>query len=170
MEVTVNTLRQALDLVKPAVPRKPTLPVMSNVRIGDGQVVGGNLESAIIVDLPEADETFLMPFEPVSQLLKYVRVAERLTLKVKRGKLNIAWSDGEASYPTTKPDDYPLLPELAETASADLAGDGLMPALKSVLAYAAEADLEHSRRFGIRSRQGYPHHLLCQEYRHQGIG
>ncbi len=135
MEVTVTTLRQALDLVRPAVPRKSTLPVMLNVRLGDGQVVGGDLESAIVADLPEASEAFLMPLEAVTQLLKYVRGMERLTLKVKRGKLNIAWSDGEATYSTTKPDEYPPLPELQETASADLAGDALIPALKSVLPY-----------------------------------
>ena len=135
MQCKVAKMRDALDLVKPTMPRKPKIEVMENVLLGNGQIIGGDLENAIIVALPEADESILMPFESVSQMLKFIPGNELVTMKVKRGKLTITWSEGEASYSATKPEEYPPLPDLHETSRADLPGDSLVAAIKSVLPY-----------------------------------
>lgn len=135
MEVQVAKFRDVLEIVRPAVPRKSTLPVMTHVLLGDGQVVGGDLQSAVIASLPEAQDSCLLPLEAVIKLLKYVPGTQRMTLEVKRGKLNIAWPDGDATFSAEKPEDYPPVPEIQVTAEADLAGDSLIEAISSVLPY-----------------------------------
>jgi len=39
MEIRVATLREVLGILKPAVPRKPTLTILNNVLVKDGQLM-----------------------------------------------------------------------------------------------------------------------------------
>lgn len=135
MEVQVAKLRDALDLVKPVVPRKPAIPVMTNILLGNGEVLGGDLESAVLATLPEAQEPILLPLEALTQLLKYVPGRNTLSINVKRGKLLLNWDDGSATYAAVKAEDYPPLPELQVTEEVEIAGDSLMAAISSVLPY-----------------------------------
>ena len=39
MEIQVNKLRELMDLLKPAVPRKSTLPITAYIRLGEGKAI-----------------------------------------------------------------------------------------------------------------------------------
>jgi len=137
MEIRVEHLRNALGIVKPAVPRKPTLDILKNVLIKDGQMMATDLESMVIIDMPEADENFLLPYEEVLKMLKYVPGYEKLQMHTKRGKLTLSWSEGEATYPTQDLEEFPAIPDFEVKDEADIDGDTFIPALSSALPYVA---------------------------------
>ena len=137
MEVKVANLREALDILKPVVPKKSKLQVLENVLVRDGEAVATNLESTVILDLPEAQEACLLPFDPVLKLLKYVPGNERVVIERKRGRLNLTWAGGSASYEATDPADYPPVPQFEPRLEGLLDGDSLMPALSSIADYCA---------------------------------
>ena len=64
MEVNVEKLRQALELLDPVVPRKPTLPVLSYVRLGEGKAVATDLEATVTVSgLGDSEEGVCLPYD-----------------------------------------------------------------------------------------------------------
>ena len=49
LRVQVEKLRQALQLLEPAVPRKPSVAALTNVRLGEGKALATDLEVAITI-------------------------------------------------------------------------------------------------------------------------
>ena len=137
MKIRVEQLRNILGIVKPAVPRKPTLDILTNVLVKDGQLMATDLDSMVIVDMPEADEPFLLPYAEVLKMIKYVLGNEYLEIHAKRGKLTLSWSAGEATYPMKDFKDFPPIPDFKVKDEADIDGDTFIPALNSALPYAA---------------------------------
>jgi len=137
METRVNTLRDALEFLKPVVPKKTTLPVLKNVFLGDGKVEASDLEVAASVDIEGADGKCLIPLAPVLELLKRVHGNELLTIEQKAKHLKLTWSEGSASYDVADPEDYPGFPEVKAEPQNRVDGDTLVPALSSMLGYCA---------------------------------
>jgi len=137
MEIRVEQLRNALEILKPAVPRKTTLPILKNILVKDGQLMATTLESMVVIDMPEADESFLLPYAEVLKMLKYVPGYEKLQIHPESGKLTLSWSDGEGIYPAENIKGFPVIPELKIKDEADINGDAFIPALASALPYAA---------------------------------
>jgi len=137
MEIKVSQLRDALELAKPAVPRKPTLEVLKNVMVKDGKLMATDLESMVIVDMPEADGGFLLPYREVLEMLKYVPGYDSLEIKAEKKMVILSWPDGEANYPTAEVDDFPPIPGFEPRDEADIDGDAFIAALNSALPYAA---------------------------------
>lgn len=140
MEIQVNKLRQVLDLLKPVVPRKTSLPILTHVLFNDGQAIASDLESMVIAELPEAKEPMLLPFNTILDLVKYVPGYEMLKVETKRGKVTLSWSAGAATYDTEKPEEFPPVPGLKVQAEGRLDGDSLISTMLSVLPYAATED------------------------------
>jgi DNA polymerase III sliding clamp (beta) subunit (PCNA family) len=140
MEIQVNRFRETLGILKPAVPRKPTLDILKNVVVKDGKVMATDLESMVIINLPEADESFLLPYEEVVKMLKYVPGYERLTVHAEGENVKMSWPDGEASYPIGDVGDFPVIPAMEVKDEADIDGDTFIPALSSALPYVSTAD------------------------------
>ncbi len=138
MEIQVAKLREALGILKPAVPRKPTLDILKNVLVKEGKVVATDLDSMVVINLPEAaDESFVFPYDDVLQMLQYVPGHDYLKMDAKRGKLTLSWSEGSATYPTKSPEEFPPIPDFEVKAEAAVDSDTLIPALVSVLPYVA---------------------------------
>jgi DNA polymerase-3 subunit beta len=137
MEMRVNALREALEILKPVVPKKPTIAVLKNIFLGEGRAEASDLEVAVSLDLEEADGKCLVPLSPVLDLLKRVPGYELLTIEQKAKHLKLTWSDGSASYEVDKPDDYPGFPEVKAKPQKRVDGDNLVPALSSLLGYCA---------------------------------
>lgn len=137
MQLKVATLRETLGLVKTVVPKKPTLTVLKYVLIKDGKLTATDLEARVILDLPGSDGACLLPFNEVSNLLKYVPAAEDLSIERKRGSLKLSWSDGSASYEDINPEDYPPLPEFKPELQGIIDGDDLVKALSAAVSYCA---------------------------------
>lgn len=139
MEIRVATLREVLGILKPAVPRKPTLAILNNVLVKEGRVMATDMESMVILNVPEAVDTFLLPYNDVLKMIQYVPGHEYLQMSTKRGKLMLSWTDGNATFPSNAVDEYPAIPEFEVKVEASIDGDSFIPALDSALPYAAHS-------------------------------
>ena len=137
MNIQVNKLRELMELLKPAVPKKSTLNVLAYIRIGNGKAVATDLETMVIADLPEAQEPMLLPFASIAEMLKYVPGNATLKIEVKGKTVSLAWDGGSASYPTEAVQDFPVLPEMPTRAEGSLDGDTLIAAMLAALPYRA---------------------------------
>ena len=136
MQVKVQKLREVMKLLEPVVPRKTALPVLHNVLLKDGKAIAGDLETFVLVDLPEADMECLIPCKSVLQLLKYVPGNELLTIEAD-GALKFSWDGGKSSYPLAKAEDYPSVPEFTVKAEGTIDGNILVTALTTISRYCA---------------------------------
>lgn len=135
MQIQVQRLREALQLLGPVVPSKTTLPVLANILLKDGQALATDLEVAVALELPEAEGQCVLPLRPVAEVLKRVPWHETLTLEQEGKSLHLAWSGGKASYSAPNPEDYPPFPKVEARAEQAVDGDTLVPALLSVVEY-----------------------------------
>jgi len=140
MEIKVSQLRDTLGVMKLTVPHKPHVEILKNVLVKDGRLMATDLESMVIIDMPEADESFLLPYEEVLKMLKFVPGYKILKMQAKRGNLTLSWSEGEATYPTGNIDDFPAIPDFEVKDEADIDGDTFIPALSDALAYVSTDD------------------------------
>ena len=71
-------------LLKGVVPRKPTLKVLTSIRVGRGGMVASDLQTGVSLRVPELNEDCLMPFNKVLDMLKFIPGDETLTISVDR--------------------------------------------------------------------------------------
>ena len=83
MEIRVNKLQEVIDLVKPAVPKKPTVEVAFRLCSGEGKVIATNLETMVIANLPEVKEPMLLPYFPIAEMLRYIPSNNTLKIELK---------------------------------------------------------------------------------------
>ena len=140
MEIKVNKLKEVMELVKPVVPKKPTVKSIACLCMGSGKAVATDLETMVIANLPEAQEPMLLPYSSIAEMLKYVPRSDILKLELKGKIVFLSWSNGSASYPTEDFADFPVLPELNARAEALIDGDILIPTMVAALPYTAEDD------------------------------
>ena len=172
MEIQVNKLREMLELLKPAVPKKSAIPITAYIRLGEGKATATDLDTMVIADLPEAEEPMLLPFVSLTEMLKYVPGNETLKIEAQNKKVSLTWDGGTASYPTESVQDFPILPEMPTRAEGSIDGDTLIPALLAALPYRA---IEESRPVlnGITLVLGSPLEVAAGDgYRmsHQALG
>ncbi|MCJ7743523.1 MAG: DNA polymerase III subunit beta [Dehalococcoidales bacterium] len=139
MDVQVTRFREVLGLLKPVVPRKTSLPILTNILLKDGQAVATDLETMVIVRLPEVDTPCLLPYADVVKMLQFTRGGEYLHIEPKDGKVSLKWSEGSSSFVSKDVLDFPAVPEFVPVAEASLNSDVLIPALVSVLPYVSTA-------------------------------
>jgi len=137
LEIRVKDLLETIVLLKPAVPKKPTIKALSYIRLGEGKAMASDLETMVIAALPQASEPMLLPYADLADTLKYVDGLELLTITAEDRKVTITWSGGNASYPTESLLDFPLLPEMPTREEGELDGDTLIPAMLAALPYAS---------------------------------
>lgn len=137
MEIQVTSLREVMELLKPAVPKKSTLPITAYIRLGEGKAMATDLESMVIAYLPEAGEVMLLPFVSLTEMLKYVPSHETLKIEAKDKKLTLSWPGSKASYATESVADFPVLPDMPVRAEGLLDGDTLIAAILAALPYTA---------------------------------
>ena len=140
MEIKVTKLKEVMELVKPVIPKKPTVKCIACLCLGSGKAVATDLETMVIANLPEATEPMLLPYSAIAEMLKYVPGSETLKIELKGKMVSLTWKDGSASYPTEDFADFPILPALSARAEALIDGDILIPAMLAALPYTAEDD------------------------------
>ena len=91
MKIQVEKLRNTLALLHPVIPKRPTLPVLSNVLVMDGKVTASDLETSVAISLPEAHGPFLMNYRAVTQLLQFVPGYEMLTIEPNGKSIKLSW-------------------------------------------------------------------------------
>ncbi len=137
MDIQVARFREVLGLLKPVVPRKTKLPILTNVLLKDKQAVATDMDTMVIVPVPEADITCLLPYTDMVKMLQYVQGLENLHIEAKDGKVAMTWSDGSSSFGTKDAAEFPEVPEFVPVAEASIDVDTLIPAMDDVLGYAA---------------------------------
>jgi DNA polymerase III sliding clamp (beta) subunit (PCNA family) len=140
LEIKVNKLKDVMELVKPVVPKKPTVKSIACLCMGSGRAVATDLETMVIANLPEATEPMLLPYSSIAEMLKYVPGSDMLKVELKGKIVFLSWSNGSASYPTEDFADFPILPELTPRAEALIDGDIFIPAMLAAVPYTADDD------------------------------
>ncbi|MBN1190428.1 MAG: hypothetical protein JXA46_11795 [Dehalococcoidales bacterium] len=140
MDVRVSKLKEVMDLVKPVVPKKPTLKVVSHLCLNNGKVIATDMETMVIVNMAEAKEPMLLPYNSVAEMLKYIPGYESLHIEQKGTTILLTWLEGSASYPTEEFANYPQLPEMVTRGEALLDGDTLTTAISDAFPYVAQED------------------------------
>ena len=134
MQVLVDTLREALELVRPVVPRKATLKSTEYVLLQDGKAVATDLDVVVELEVPGFEGQVLIPHKDALEAVKRIPATELLTIGVEGKSLVLSWSRGKASFEALDAEDFPPIPEIkGEEVSLD--GDRLIKALTSVLPY-----------------------------------
>ena len=139
MQMRVDRLREAFNLLGPAVPKKPAIAALAAILLKDGYAVANDLETAVALELPEAEEACLLPFRTLHELLKRIPGNEVMTLQQTDTHLELSWPGGKATYSTFDPQDYPPFPDVEVQAEKSVDGDTLVPALVSLTPYCATA-------------------------------
>ena len=137
MEIKVSKLKEVMDLMKPVVPKKPTVKSVACLSLGNGKAVATDLETMVIANLPEAKEPMLLPYSSIAEMLKYVPGNDTLKVEQKGKIVYLSWDGGNASYPTDDPMDFPILPEMPARAEGLVDGDILIAAMLAALPYVA---------------------------------
>ena len=137
MEIKVIKLKEVMELVKPAIPKKATVKSIACLCLGNGKAVATDMETMIIANLPEAKELMLLPYSQIAEMLKYVPGTEKLKIELTGKVLSLSWRGGNASYPTEDFRDFPIMPEMAARAEGLVDGDVLIVAMMAALPYTA---------------------------------
>ncbi|GAI99059.1 unnamed protein product, partial [marine sediment metagenome] len=140
MDIQVAKFRELLELLKPAVARKSKIASLESVLLKDGKAIATNLETMVVVEVPEVDLTSLVPFKDVAKMLQYTPARELLHIEGKPRKLSLSWPSGSATFPVEDAGTFPDVPEFVPETEASLDIDTLIPALVSVLPYVATDD------------------------------
>jgi len=140
MDVSVGRFREALNVLKPAVARNSTIKSIEYVLLKNGQAVATNLETMVVIDMPEADLTTLVPFKDVAEWLKFIPGGELLHIQSEKGRLSLSWAEGKSTFPVENHENFPDVPEFLPVVEESLNTDILIPALASVQPYAATED------------------------------
>ncbi len=137
MKISCSNFREYLNVLADIVPKKCKLPILQNVLIGSGAICANNLESALEIQMPEAtDESFLLPFATVINMVKHIPYYETLNIeKAAKDVYKISWSDGAATFESKPVVDFPPVPSYVPEVTGFLNGDILIPALLSAIKY-----------------------------------
>jgi DNA polymerase-3 subunit beta len=144
MEIQVERLRQALDLVSSAIPRgKVPLPITTSVLFKDGKLTATNLELWVSVDVPQLQmgrSSFVLPHRALTEALKFIPGCQMLTITPDRQRVLLESAGSRTSLiKPGLPRDFPPMPQPAgEGFLVD--GDRLVQGLLAVLPYAATRD------------------------------
>jgi DNA polymerase-3 subunit beta len=148
MEIQVERLRQALELVSSAIPKgKVTLPITTSVLFKEGKLTATNLELWVSVDVPQlqAGRTgFVLPHRALTEALKFIPGRQMLTITPDRQRVLLESAGSRTTLiKPGLPRDFPPMPQPSETTGAEgflVDGDRLVRGLLAVLPYAATKD------------------------------
>ena len=112
MEIKVHKLKSTMELLKPVVPKKPSVKAIACIALGNGKAIGTDLETMVIANLPEAKEEMLLPFAAVSEMLKYVSSMDTVKIELKGRMVFLTWEGGSASYPTEDYANFPAIQDM----------------------------------------------------------
>ncbi|MBF8268197.1 MAG: dnaN [Dehalococcoidia bacterium] len=142
MEIQTRKLRETLELLAPAVPKRTSLPVTLNVRLGEGMAVATDLETSITVRLPETEgePPLLLPHRKALEYLKNVPGLSLTTLSREGNKVVLQAGLTRLSLDSAGPEDFPPLSQGDLTGKAEVDGDALVEALEELAPYTAKEE------------------------------
>jgi len=142
MQVQVEKLRQALRLLEPVVPSKPTLPILKYVWLGEGKAVATDLEAAITISAigePGAEGVCLL-YHTLTTLLDSVPGHLTATITPDGKTATLTAGRTRATLAALPVEDYPPIRDFTPEHEVAVDGDALVRALTAVLSSAAAVD------------------------------
>jgi DNA polymerase III sliding clamp (beta) subunit (PCNA family) len=155
LEIKITKLKEVMDLMKPVIPKKPTVKSVACLSLGNGKAVATDLETMVVANLSEAQEPMLLPYSAIAEMLKYVPGNETLKVEEKSKKIYLSWNGGNATYPTEDYRDFPVMAEMEARAESQVDGDILIAAMLAALPYTA-ADTARPVLSGVTLVLGTP--------------
>ncbi len=144
MQTQVQRLRDILEFLKPVVPRKTALPVLTNVLVKDRQVSASDAEVHVAVAFPEAQEPLLLPYIATLDFLKtipgYTHLGVVSSLKNREATVSLLAGDRVASFKVPSVEDYPPAPQFASQGNLSMSGDTLVRGLREIVSYCAREE------------------------------
>jgi len=127
-------------MMLPAVPAKPTLPILTNILVHNGKLTANDTDNRITVEIPEArDSYFLLPARSLLEMLKYISGDETINLDPgARKMLKVEWDGGKGTIAVSgNPDDFPNAADPVALAMAEVDGESFLKALVQMVSYTA---------------------------------
>lgn len=137
MEVQVKALREALEVLKPVIPRKPSINVLRNVLLKDGKIAATDLDIWAVINLPGAEEACLIPYTETLEVLKAVPGYNSLSIQAEGKRVLLSWDGGKATFDPGEAEDYPPIPQITPVAEGAVDGSVLVAGLLSIVEYCA---------------------------------
>ncbi|MFH1141959.1 MAG: DNA polymerase III subunit beta, partial [Chloroflexota bacterium] len=142
MKVQIEKLRQALKLLKPAVPRKTTLPVTTHVRLGEGKVVATDLETGVTIsgvgEPQDGEAAMCLPYKLLCELLASMPGYEIADITLADKVATITAGSTTLTLNALPGEDFPPIPDFTPEHEAAVDGDALVKSLTAVLPYVAK--------------------------------
>lgn len=141
IQLAASDLKTALQAVSPAVPGKTPKPILHNVRIGDGLVVGTDLEVQISAPLDYHGDPLLLPH---ARLLAILNAAggDTVTLDQRGSACLVQAGHGQWTLPTEDASEFPKWEPTALQSVTRLPADEFERAVRAV---SHSCDAESSR-------------------------
>lgn len=142
---TINAaaLARAIREVEPAVQARSPKAALQNVLLGDGQLVGTDLELRIASPLPEATgDPVLLPFARLKAIVSTLHPSDAVTIGLDKTRCRIAARGGEWVLPTEDAAEFPPAPAVEGRSIGRLPADQFV-SLVNAVRYAV--DTESSR-------------------------
>jgi DNA polymerase-3 subunit beta len=143
MEIQVEKLRQALQLLEPVISCKPTLESLKYVRLGEGKVLATDLDVAVTISAiggTGADKGVCLLYHTLTTLLDSVPGHLTATITPDGKTATLTAGRTQATLAALSVEDFPPIPNPTPEHEAAVDGDALVRALTAVLPCAAGKD------------------------------
>lgn len=142
MLITAKRLKEILTILKPVMPKRGPLPVLSYALLGDGRAVATDLECCVVLDCPESTDAMLLPVKEVLDYLKAVPNTASLNI-VLEGEViavSVVGNGASAHFTSLNTDDYPPVVKTPELAQIQIDGNWLVDTLSEAVIYSQKYD------------------------------
>lgn len=137
METSVKSLRDAFDIVAPAIGKGNNAPDSTKfVYVGYGEVRATNIDTTIQVQLPEVgEEEFLLPYKELDALLRFAPASQTIGLRKVRNSLEVKTGNSKVTLNFEDPGSFPPVPgAMGDPVAID--GDKFLELVRQVAPYA----------------------------------
>lgn len=137
--LNVDDVRKAIHAVEKAVPSRSPKPILTNVLVGNGVMIGTDLEIRVEAPLPGMDETTLLPFGRLQSIVGNI-TADEMTFQIEGDRCRISAGKGSWTLPTEDADEFPAASDGHAKPIAHLPADQLCGLLRPILCVPAKQD------------------------------
>jgi DNA polymerase-3 subunit beta len=135
--LSVDDVRRAIHAVEKAVPTRSPKPILTNVLVGNGVMIGTDLEIRVEAPLPGMDDVTLLPFGRLQSIVGNI-TAEEMTFQIDGDHCRISAGKGSWTLPTEDAAEFPAVADAYTRPIAHLPADQLCGLLRPILCVPAK--------------------------------
>lgn len=140
-------IKEALQIIKPAIPPKPSIPSLSGALVKNGWICGYDLSIAILakVDLPD----MVIP----QKAMELILANDDVTLTYSGSSISVTFGKAKSKFVTFPLDEYPELPKIENTEESTLNAEDLNGSIQKVMHSTAKTEAKPVH-MGIKLKDG----------------